>query len=289
MNAEKICIAIRTLRIRKNMTQTQLAEMLGVTDKAVSKWERGLGTPDISVVNRLAQILDIDTDNLLEGNIVYLENKWVGVLDVNHFDSSISVTTEIYGKPIVYILLCYFALVGIREVYVQCAREKEKLQNVVGTGVKYGMNIHYNSEPPKVSNKMVVDDLIFIYGPNLTKYFQRAMSHKNVAATLIAPKSRGEGESIYLNGKNQVSDARTRDQKYYKLPISFIPCNCKGYEYEPMGRGMIVFELKDIDDVVDAAALMKIIGRSIGEEVYCLEEIASRRGMINKLDLTENG
>ena len=65
MNAEKICIAIKTLRKRKNLTQHQLADKLGVTDKAVSKWERGLGTPDISILNKLALILDIDTDNLL--------------------------------------------------------------------------------------------------------------------------------------------------------------------------------------------------------------------------------
>ena len=47
MNAEKICIAIKILRKRKGLTQHQLADKLGVTDKAVSKWERGLGTPDM--------------------------------------------------------------------------------------------------------------------------------------------------------------------------------------------------------------------------------------------------
>ena len=108
MNAEKICIAIKTLRKRKNLTQHQLADKLGVTDKAVSKWERGLGTPDISMLNKLALILDIDTDNLLEGNIAYLDNNWVGILDINKFDTSISVTTEVYGKPLVYIFLSYF-------------------------------------------------------------------------------------------------------------------------------------------------------------------------------------
>ena len=52
MNAEKICIAIKILRKRKGLTQHQLADKLGVTDKAVSKWERGLGTPDISMLNK---------------------------------------------------------------------------------------------------------------------------------------------------------------------------------------------------------------------------------------------
>ena len=137
MNAEKICVAIKILRKRKGLTQHQLADKLGVTDKAVSKWERGLGTPDISMLNKLALILDIDTDNLLEGNIAYLENNWVGILDVNKFDTNISVISEVYGKPIVYIFLSYFVLVGIREVYIQCGNEEEK--------IKQGINVVFEN------------------------------------------------------------------------------------------------------------------------------------------------
>lgn len=51
--------------------------------------------PDISMQNKLALILDIDTDNLLEGKIAYLENNWVGILDVNEFETNISITTEL--------------------------------------------------------------------------------------------------------------------------------------------------------------------------------------------------
>lgn len=58
---------IAELRKEKGLTQKQLAEELGVTDKAVSKWERGMGYPDITMLTRLAAALGITTGELLKG------------------------------------------------------------------------------------------------------------------------------------------------------------------------------------------------------------------------------
>lgn len=60
---------ISTLRKQKNMTQMQLAQQMGVTDKAVSKWERDLAYPDISSFPKLAEILGISIDELLNSNV----------------------------------------------------------------------------------------------------------------------------------------------------------------------------------------------------------------------------
>lgn len=46
---------IRKLRERKNLTQSQLAERIGVSDKTVSKWETGKGYPDISLLEPIAK------------------------------------------------------------------------------------------------------------------------------------------------------------------------------------------------------------------------------------------
>ncbi|MBR2527101.1 MAG: response regulator [Blautia sp.] len=56
---------IRTLRIQNQLTQIQLAEQLGVTDKAVSKWERDLSFPDITLFPRLAEVLGVTINDLL--------------------------------------------------------------------------------------------------------------------------------------------------------------------------------------------------------------------------------
>ena len=56
---------ISSVRKSKNMTQKELADLLHVTDKAVSKWERGISCPDIGALPALADILGISTDELL--------------------------------------------------------------------------------------------------------------------------------------------------------------------------------------------------------------------------------
>ncbi len=56
---------IKELRKRKDMTQEKLADMLGITYKAVSKWECGMTSPDVAMIVPLARILDVSTDELL--------------------------------------------------------------------------------------------------------------------------------------------------------------------------------------------------------------------------------
>ena len=56
---------IRSLRTQNGMTQAQLADRLCVTDKAVSKWERALSYPDITLFPRLADLLGVTVDDLL--------------------------------------------------------------------------------------------------------------------------------------------------------------------------------------------------------------------------------
>ena len=65
MDASKVGDKICTLRKNKGWTQKQIAEQLHLTDKAVSKWERGLCFPDLSLLEPLATLLDISVPELL--------------------------------------------------------------------------------------------------------------------------------------------------------------------------------------------------------------------------------
>lgn len=67
MDNNKIGNFIATLRKEKNLTQQELGNKLFVTDKAVSKWERGLSLPDITLLNKLAKILDVEVIDILDG------------------------------------------------------------------------------------------------------------------------------------------------------------------------------------------------------------------------------
>ena len=57
---------IAALRKAQGMTQLDLAQKMGVTDKAVSKWERSLSFPDVASLPRLAEVLGVTVDELLE-------------------------------------------------------------------------------------------------------------------------------------------------------------------------------------------------------------------------------
>ena len=65
---------IRKLREDKGMTQLQLAERIGVSDKAVSKWETSKGLPDISLIEPLSQALGVSVMELMSGETVMNKN-----------------------------------------------------------------------------------------------------------------------------------------------------------------------------------------------------------------------
>lgn len=69
MDAIKSGMLIRKLRSEKGMVQKELAQQLGVSEQAVSKWERGLGCPDVSLLRELAAVLEVDVRCLLSGEM----------------------------------------------------------------------------------------------------------------------------------------------------------------------------------------------------------------------------
>ena len=69
MDQNKTGQLIRALRTELGMTQRQLADALGVTDRAVSKWERGLGCPDVSLLPGLSRALGVPVEGLLSGGL----------------------------------------------------------------------------------------------------------------------------------------------------------------------------------------------------------------------------
>ncbi len=66
MSLQNFGATIAALRKQKGMTQLELARKMGVTDKAVSKWERNLSFPDVTTLPKLAEELGIPIDELLE-------------------------------------------------------------------------------------------------------------------------------------------------------------------------------------------------------------------------------
>lgn len=74
MKKQTLGMMISSLRKEKGMTQLELAEKMGVTDKAVSKWERDLSFPDINSIPKLAEIFEVSVDELMQVKTETREN-----------------------------------------------------------------------------------------------------------------------------------------------------------------------------------------------------------------------
>ena len=107
MDYNKIGKYIAFLRKKKGLTQQELGSMLYVTDKAVSKWERGLSLPDITILEALADILDTDIYSILQ-----IEKKMD--IDVKKLlqEEKIKVKKQ-YARKVVFILAPFLILIGV--------------------------------------------------------------------------------------------------------------------------------------------------------------------------------
>lgn len=389
MDREKLGIKIAYLRKKAGYTQKDLADRIGISDKAVSKWERGLGLPDITYLGKLSILLDTDIDSLLAGHVIHHDMEWKGLLVLPENTKGVGAGTIVYDKPLVYFLISYFLLVGIKQIYISC---DEKDQNCIvsefGDGKNLGIKLYYcGQEMDGVlhnldvgtwqGNLMVVFGRSFIYGVDQTRFFQRAMAHKDRITILSLPKKieRNKAKSncnlsmsesmdnfsLSFDDNRKVvssdSDEKIHTQyDYYEIPILFCPAdricdlsiqpaagvfaqtvdlsarlsaqtvdlsvrppaqavglsvrsetdlpNRSGADFftinlsgcrdehlytEVLDRGFVEMPMNDMDQVLDVADFTKLLQNACGMEIYCVEEIAWRRGMISFEKLKKYG
>lgn len=119
MNYEKIGEFIALKRKEKNLTQKDLAKKIGVTDKAVSRWERGIGCPDVSILEILSKELDVSVLELLKGRKI--ENEVIKVTEADDYiKDTFNVSKKIikekniktYNMIIHIILICICAFLA---------------------------------------------------------------------------------------------------------------------------------------------------------------------------------
>lgn len=113
MDQIKIGKFIASCRKGKNLTQKDLAEKLGITDRAISKWETGRGLPDSSIMLDLCNELGISVNELLSGEKLtiesYQENAEQNLVTMKKVDENMEHKVIIIGKLIMvgYGLLGY--------------------------------------------------------------------------------------------------------------------------------------------------------------------------------------
>ena len=314
MDMKRVGKAIAQLRKEAGLTQKELADRIGISDKAVSKWERGISYPDITYLGKLANLLDTDSDSLLSGDMLCCEREWQGLLALRESVCNIGLDAMLYDKPLVYYLLGYFLLAGIDSISIACSeRDRAVLQNMLGNGDRLGVSLNYCgifggsidddavfSDCQKI---MLVFDRHLVFGAGLTRFFQRAMSDRKHPILLVNQAvSVCPDERVLVNEHQMIVSAdgkgrMERRRNYRKLPIIFAPrqrlsdiCRYAAKEadsvhsmcVERLDRGFVDFSLESWDDVAEASAFVRTVQRASGTKLYSIEEIAWRRRMIDK-------
>ena len=85
MEIGKTGLLIRDLRTKMGMTQKSLADLMNISDKTVSKWERGMGMPDVSLLVELSQIFGVNVDILLTGSMNVNDEKGVNMKNAKYY------------------------------------------------------------------------------------------------------------------------------------------------------------------------------------------------------------
>ena len=321
MDANKIGKAISYLRKRAGYTQKDLADRIGISDKAVSKWERGLGLPDVGYLRKLSILLDTDTDSLLAGDVVHHDSSWSGIIVLDENQNHIDASTIIYDKPLLHFLLSYFLLVGIRNItVVGTKKDAEYIKETLRDGNEYGINLTtITGGLDKVEaisgNIMMVYGRCLLYGVDQTRFFQKAMINRDRFTMLVLPKIISHPSSrVFIDQNRRVINSNADEPlktqyDFSDIPILFFPSSLlkdissssrvtafigeyasKNEVYVQMlDRGFVEIEVDDWNNVQEASTFFRIVQDKCRMNVYCLEEVAWRRGFISLEQLKKHG
>ncbi|WP_294783610.1 helix-turn-helix transcriptional regulator [uncultured Eubacterium sp.] len=264
---------IAKLRRSAGFTQASLAEKLGISDKAISKWERGITFPDTSLLNQLCILLDTDIESIMYGH--EQTNQWIGVLVLNDI---IPAETIIYNKTMIEYLISQFLLVGIKNIEII---GKCKPMQIEGINLTISSEINHKF----TKNVFIIYGNQFIYGPNLTKHFLRAMSRDTVTV-IAAMKAKGEYPLLVDSDKKGML-SKGNVSKYYALPYIFDSRNKELHPFEKiiqqtvnvetMVRGMVCFNLDSYEMVYQMAGFIKMMEENTGEKIADIADIIVRR------------
>ena len=177
MNAEKTGSFISLLRKEKGLTQKQLADILGVTDKAISRWETGKNYPDIELLEIISTTFNVTINELLEGKRIPQE-ELAGISEhqvveqiKNNKKSKKKYRVVIVIILVISLLLGYIAL-----------KENGFLDGVIYNKIDYYSNDvsvilsnveGYISQRPKADGEYIINDgFFFLYEDKTTNNLQ---------------------------------------------------------------------------------------------------------------------
>ena len=237
---------IAELRREAGYTQKTLADALNITDKAISKWERGLSLPDVALLPRLSALLGADIEMLLMPSRSALHEAWMGLIDLRRFD--LDMARIVYDKPMVYYLLVHYLLLGIKEICILGDAEK---QSWFGWALWHKLGFRFVLNPADLPKKnlMIMQHPCFLFGSDLTQRFQAAMATERLLKVCpewdMVPFLFCPAEYTFMYRKNPTYLFETATKK-------------------TLGRGVVCLPLDQPEHIGDAATFVRMYQTNTG-------------------------
>ena len=247
---------IAKLRRDAGYTQKALAEALHITDKAVSKWERGLCLPDSSLLPKLSVLLNVDIEHLVSRQ--NRDAAWVGYLELGDTD----LRKNIHDKPAIYYILSHFLLADVLDIYVRTSAENRAYLETP-LFLELGFRFVFDFDTVPCHNIMALDRPLFLFGADLTRHFMAAMEAKH-SVKLVPTGQRAT--FLFCPVKSGTFDPGDLAQCY------------EAAAEKTLGRGMLSIDLQQEQGFADAQCFVGLYQSNTGLLLGSLEEIARNKG-----------
>lgn len=225
MNQEKIGRFIAELRKENKMTQIDLANKLGITDRAISKWENGRGMPDLSLLTPLCEILDVSINELLSGARLdkedYQEKLEENIINtIEYSDKKIKITKKIFKIILSIILIFIVMLVVMYGIDVNRMRNNRPI--LFGTwGYSYAPPIDIKEEEIElaITNYLIEKD------DNEQKHNDNEKAFVSMRVYLIEEKEKDKHYNIYawvLEENYYLENDEIKQSSSSSIPYKFV-------------------------------------------------------------------
>ncbi len=225
MNQEKIGKFILELRREKNMTQQELADKIGVTDRAISKWENGRGMPDLSLMIPLCKELNITINELISGEKIEkkdyqskLEENIVKTID--YTNRRIINKGKIF-KIVVGTIITIILIIGLM-FFVDVNRMNNNDPVIFSTwGFKYAPPVDFHEE--KIISG--VENYLLEKSESEPKQYKNEKSFVGIRTYLIKEKNNHKLYNVYawvLEEKYYLENNKIKQDSSSSVPYMFV-------------------------------------------------------------------
>ncbi len=225
MNQEKIGRFIAELRKEKKMTQINLANKLGITDRAISKWENGRGLPDLSLLTPLCEILDVSINELLSGSRLdkkdYQEKLEENIINtIDYTNKKIKKTKKIFViilSVIIMFIVLFMVMYGI-----DINRMRNNKPVIFSTwGYSYVPPIDLKED----EIELAITDYLIQKGDSEPKHNDNEKTFVSMRIYLIEEKERDKHYNIYawvLEEKHYLENDEIKQDSGSSIPYKFV-------------------------------------------------------------------